>query len=87
MPNWSQISQKLERDMDSKKQLLALPVWYGRNDANPRYESLSHNDIKELHQALKESGFSSPYFNNVLKSVFNSYDSVPADCRNVASLT
>ncbi|XP_059700138.1 uncharacterized protein LOC132326219 [Haemorhous mexicanus] len=86
LPNWSSINQNLEKDLDSKEQLLALPVRYGRNDVNPRFESLSHHDIKELRQALKESGFSSPYFDSVLKSIFNSYDLVPADCRYVASL-
>lgn len=51
------------------KQLLALPVRYGRNDVNPRFESLSHHDIKELCQAFKESRFSSPYFNNVFNLI------------------
>lgn len=86
LPNWSNTSQNLEKNLDSSKQLLALPVRYGCNDVNPRYETLSHRDIKELCQALKDSGISSPYFNNGLKSIFNSYYLVPADCRNVASL-
>ncbi|XP_074388702.1 uncharacterized protein LOC141727053 [Zonotrichia albicollis] len=86
LPDWSYINQKLEKDSDLKKQYLALPVKYGRNDRNPKYERLNHHDIKELRQALKGSGFSSPYFNSVLKNIFNSYDLVPADCRNVATL-
>lgn len=67
-------------------QLLAMPVRNGRNNRNPQYETLSHHDIKELKQAIKDSGLSSPYFNNVVKSTFNSYDLVPVDCCNVASM-
>lgn len=59
---------------------------YCRNDHNTWYESLSHYEIKELRHAIKDSGLTSPYFNNVAKSIFNSYDLTPADCRNVASM-
>lgn len=35
LPNWPNINQNLEKYFDSKKQLLALPARYGRNDVNP----------------------------------------------------
>lgn len=47
---------------------------------------MPHHDINELRQAMKDSGVTSPYFNNVVKSIFNSYELVPADCHNVASM-
>lgn len=77
--DWSNIGQNLENNLDSKEQFLALPVRHGRNDVNPQYETLSPYDIKELRQALKDSGLTS-YFNNVFESIFNSYDLVPAHC-------
>lgn len=66
--------------------MLAVPVRYGRNNLNPQYESLSYHDIKELRQAIKDSGLTSPYFDNVAESIFDSHDLTPADCRNAASL-
>lgn len=47
---------------------------------------MSHCDITELRQAAKDSGLTSPSFNNVVKSLFNSSELVPADCHNVASM-
>lgn len=89
LPDWSEIQQNTKQDESFGSlngQLLAMPVRYSRNSRNPQCECLSHHDIKELRQAVKDSGLSSPYFNNVVKSIFNSYDLVPADCKNVASM-
>ncbi|KAF4797991.1 hypothetical protein TURU_066171 [Turdus rufiventris] len=75
-PNWSEIRQNLEQDKDfnsSKGQFLAMPVKYGKNDHNPQYEALSHHDIKELRQAIKENGLASLYFDNTIESIYNCY--------------
>lgn len=63
-----------------------MPVRYGRNNANPRWKPISHYDIKELRKAIKDSGLSSSYFNNVMRSIFDSYHLTPSDFRNILSM-
>lgn len=66
-------------------ELLAMPVRYGRNNAHPRWEPIWHYDIIKLRKAVKDS-LSSPYFNFVVRSIFDSYDLTLSDCRNISSL-
>lgn len=63
-----------------------MSIRYSRNNRNPQREFLSHHDIKELRQAIKDSNLTSPYFNNVVKSIFNSYDLTPSDRHDIASV-
>lgn len=89
LPDWSEIRQNFRqvKYFDSLNGQLTMPVRYGRNNHNPQYESLSHQHIKELKQAIKDSGLTSPYFDNVAKSIFNSYDLTPTYCHIMASMT
>lgn len=61
-------SSRNSKDFDlAKELLLAVPVRYGRDGANPRWEPRDHKDIKDLRKAVKESGLSSPYFKHFEK--------------------
>lgn len=48
------------------------------------YIPLTHDVIKDLRQALKESGLGFPYFKQLLKDTFSNYNLVPFDCRHIA---
>lgn len=37
-------------------------------------------------KAMKDNGLGSPYFKQLLKSTFNTYDLTPYDCRSIASM-
>lgn len=72
LTDWASITWNFRQDKDFDSlngQLLVMPVRYGRNNHKPQYETLSHHYIKELRQAIKDSGLASPYFNNVVKSI------------------
>ncbi|XP_063275576.1 endogenous retrovirus group K member 6 Gag polyprotein-like [Prinia subflava] len=53
---------------------------------NPWWEPLSHEDIKDLRKAIKESGLGSPYLKQLLKGPFQNVDLTPYDCRYIANL-
>lgn len=57
----------------AKEQLIAMPVRYGRLNANPKWEPMTHDEIKDLRKAIKDSGLGSPYFKQLLKGTFNNY--------------
>lgn len=89
LTDWAEVRRKVMKDEDFMLPyggLLAMPVRCGRNNADPRWEPISHYDIIELRKAVKDSSLSSPYFNYMVRSIFHSYDLTPSDCRNISSL-
>lgn len=62
-------------------QIMAMPVRFGPQNTNPRWIPLTQNVIKDLREALKESGLDSLYFKQLLKGIFGTYELVPYDCK------
>ncbi|RMC21056.1 hypothetical protein DUI87_01912 [Hirundo rustica rustica] len=65
---------------------IAMPVTYDAQDANPRWERLDHEVVRDLMKAVRDNGLGSPYFKQLLKGTFNIYDLTPFDLRSVASM-
>ncbi|RMC20308.1 hypothetical protein DUI87_01155 [Hirundo rustica rustica] len=65
---------------------MAMPVTYDAQDANPRWEQLDHEAVKDLIKAIRDSGLGSPYFKQLLKGTFNIYDLTPFDLKSLASM-
>ncbi|RMC05634.1 hypothetical protein DUI87_17719 [Hirundo rustica rustica] len=65
---------------------VAMPVTYDAQDANPRWERLDHEVIKDLMKAIRDNGLGSPYFKQLLKVTFNIYDLTPFDLKSLASM-
>lgn len=89
LTDWADIRRKAikEGDFDlAHEQLLAMPVRYGRQNANPRWEPMTYDEIKDLRKAIKDSGLGSPYFKQLLKAIYGNYDLTPHDCRYVSSV-
>ncbi|KAM7065460.1 endogenous retrovirus group K member 5 Gag polyprotein-like [Acridotheres tristis] len=87
--NWLEIRRKALKDRDfdmAKEQLIAMPVRYGKQNANPRGEPMTYDEIKDLRKAIKDSGLGSLYFKQLLEGTFYNYDLVPYDCRYFASV-
>ncbi|RMC19813.1 hypothetical protein DUI87_03378 [Hirundo rustica rustica] len=55
-------------------------------DANPRWEQLDHEVVKDLMKAIRDNGLGSPYFKQLLKGTFNIYDLTPFDLKSLASM-
>ncbi|RMC21067.1 hypothetical protein DUI87_01924 [Hirundo rustica rustica] len=87
--DWADIRKKAlkEKDFDiADTESVALPVRYGPQNANPRWERLDHEVIKDLMKAVKDNGLGSLYFKQLLKGTFNTYDLTKYDCRAIASM-
>ncbi|RMC09657.1 hypothetical protein DUI87_13443 [Hirundo rustica rustica] len=65
---------------------VAMPVTYDAQDANPRWERLDREVIKDLMKAVHDNGLGSPYFKQLLKGTFNIYDLTPFDLKSLASM-
>ncbi|RMC20321.1 hypothetical protein DUI87_01170 [Hirundo rustica rustica] len=65
---------------------VAMPVTYHAQDANPRWERLVHEAVKDLIKAICDNGLGSPYFKQLLKGTFNIYDLTPFDLKSLASM-
>ncbi|RMC21253.1 hypothetical protein DUI87_02113 [Hirundo rustica rustica] len=65
---------------------MAMPVTYDAQDANPRWERLDREVIRDLMKAICDNGLGSPYFKQLLKGTFNIYDLTPFDLRSLASM-
>lgn len=65
---------------------IAMPVVYGAGNANPRWERLTYNVIKDLMRTVKDNGIGSLYFRKYLMGTFTNYDMTPYDCRALATM-
>ncbi|RMC22073.1 hypothetical protein DUI87_02945 [Hirundo rustica rustica] len=65
---------------------MAMPVTYDAQDANPRWERLDHEVVKDLMKAVRDNRLGSPYFKQLLKGTFNTYDLTPFDLKSLASM-
>ncbi|RMB97638.1 hypothetical protein DUI87_25900 [Hirundo rustica rustica] len=65
---------------------VAMPVTYDTQDANPRWEQLDHEVVKDLMKAIRDNGLGSPYFKQLLKGTFNIYDLTLFDLKSLASM-
>ncbi|RMC20301.1 hypothetical protein DUI87_01148 [Hirundo rustica rustica] len=86
--DWADIRKKALKEKDfeiADTESILLPVAYGPQNANSRWERLDHEVIKDLMKAVKDNGLRSPYFKQLLKGTFNTYDLAPYDCRAITS--
>ncbi|RMB96101.1 hypothetical protein DUI87_27387 [Hirundo rustica rustica] len=65
---------------------MATPVTYDAQDANPRWERLDREVVRDLMKAVHDNGLGSPYFKQLLKGTFNIYDLTPFDLRSLATM-
>ncbi|RMC20584.1 hypothetical protein DUI87_01435 [Hirundo rustica rustica] len=65
---------------------MAMPVTYDAQDANPRWERLDREVVRDLMKAVHDNGLGSPYFKQLLKETFNIYDLTPYDLRSLVSI-
>ncbi|RMC19650.1 hypothetical protein DUI87_03211 [Hirundo rustica rustica] len=65
---------------------MAMPVTYDAQDANPRWERLDREVVRDLMKAVRDNGLGSPYFKQLLKGTFNIYDLTPFDLKSLASM-
>ncbi|RMC11103.1 hypothetical protein DUI87_12015 [Hirundo rustica rustica] len=65
---------------------VAMPVTYDTQDANPRWEQLDHEVVKDLMKAIRGNGLGSPHFKQLLKGTFNIYDLTLFDLKSLASM-
>ncbi|RMB99896.1 hypothetical protein DUI87_23676 [Hirundo rustica rustica] len=65
---------------------MAMPVTYDAQDANPRWERLDREVVRDLMKAIHDNGLGSPHFKQLLKGTFNIYDLTPYDIRSLASM-
>ncbi|XP_063248066.1 endogenous retrovirus group K member 5 Gag polyprotein-like [Prinia subflava] len=89
LTDWADIRRKAIKEGDfglAHEQLLVMPVRYGRENANLRWEPMTYDEIKNLRKAVKESGLGSPYFKQLLEAIYGNYDLTPYDCRYVSSV-
>ncbi|RMB92924.1 hypothetical protein DUI87_30662 [Hirundo rustica rustica] len=86
--NWTDIKKfALKGDtlsMDPKG--IAMPVTYDAHDANPKWERLDREVVRDLMKAVRDNGLGSPYFKQLLKGTFNIYDLTPFDLRSLATM-
>ncbi|RMB89189.1 hypothetical protein DUI87_34451 [Hirundo rustica rustica] len=65
---------------------IAMPVTYDAHDANPKWERLDREVIRDLMKAIRDNGLGSPYFKQLLKGTFSIYDLTPFDLRSLATM-
>ncbi|RMC20001.1 hypothetical protein DUI87_00847 [Hirundo rustica rustica] len=65
---------------------IAMPVTYDAHDANPKWERLDREVVRDLMKAVRDNGLGSPYFKQPLKGTFNIYDLTPFDLRSLATM-
>lgn len=54
--NWAEIRRKALKEGDfhmASTQIMAMPIRYGRQNANPKWAPQTHDIIKNLRQAIK----------------------------------
>ncbi|RMC19996.1 hypothetical protein DUI87_00842 [Hirundo rustica rustica] len=87
--DWTEIRKKVLKGETLKmmgSSSVAMPVTYDAQDANPRWERLDHEVIKDLMKAICDNGLGSPYFKQLLKGTFNIYDLTTFDLKSLASM-
>ncbi|RMB89861.1 hypothetical protein DUI87_33725 [Hirundo rustica rustica] len=86
--DWTEIKKfALKGDtlsMDPKG--IAMPVTYDAHDANPKWERLDREVVRDLMKAVRDNGLGSPYFKQLLKGTFSIYDLTPFDLRSLATM-
>ncbi|RMB91546.1 hypothetical protein DUI87_32125 [Hirundo rustica rustica] len=65
---------------------IAMPATYDAHDANPKWERLDREVVRDLMKAICDNGLGSPYFKQLLKGTFNIYDLTPFDLRSLATM-
>ncbi|RMB92359.1 hypothetical protein DUI87_31234 [Hirundo rustica rustica] len=65
---------------------IAMPVTYDAHDANPKWERLDREVVRDLMKAVRDNGLGSPYFKQLLKGTFSIYDLTPFDLRSLATM-
>ncbi|RMC09753.1 hypothetical protein DUI87_13540 [Hirundo rustica rustica] len=87
--DWTEIRKKALKGETLKmmgSRSVAMPVTYDAQDANPRWERLDHEVVKDLMKAIHDNGLGSPYPKQLLKGTFNIYDLTPFDLKSLASM-
>ncbi|RMC22095.1 hypothetical protein DUI87_02967 [Hirundo rustica rustica] len=86
--DWTKIRKKALKGetLQIGSRSVAMPVTYDAQNANPRWERLDHEVIKDLIKAIHDNGLGSPYFKQLLKGTFNIYDLPPFDLKSLASM-
>ncbi|RMC21925.1 hypothetical protein DUI87_02796 [Hirundo rustica rustica] len=86
--DWTEIRKKaLKGEMlQMGSRSVAMPVTYDAQDANPRWERLDREVVKDLMKAVHDNGLGSPYFKQLLKGTSNIYDLTPFDLKSLASM-
>ncbi|XP_053834284.1 endogenous retrovirus group K member 5 Gag polyprotein-like [Vidua macroura] len=84
---WQDIQAELEKEKGLLQGLgnIMMPVNYDAQGQNPRWERLDRGAIKDLAKAIRDNGLSSPYFKQMLKSIFGMYDLTPYDLKYLAT--
>ncbi|RMB88368.1 hypothetical protein DUI87_35262 [Hirundo rustica rustica] len=86
--DWTEIKKfALKGDtlsMDPKG--IVMPVTYDAHDANPKWERLDREVVRDLMKAVRDNGLGSPYFKQLLKGTFNIYDLTPFDLQSLATM-
>lgn len=67
-----------EGDWELVAKIQAAPVQY-QSKAKPRWEAVTHGDMKDLCKAAKDHGRGSSYFDNLLNAIFTAHVMVPHD--------
>lgn len=70
---------------EGEGELVAAPVIYNRQGANPRWEPFSIAALKDLGKTAKEFGKDSPHFKTVFQGTLDSNIVVPADLEYIMS--
>ncbi|RMB92887.1 hypothetical protein DUI87_30781 [Hirundo rustica rustica] len=65
---------------------MAMPVTYDAQDANPRWERLDREVIKDLMKAVCDNRLRSPHFKQLLKGTFTICDLTSFDLKSLASM-
>ncbi|XP_077642894.1 endogenous retrovirus group K member 6 Gag polyprotein-like [Lonchura striata] len=85
--DWQDIRAELEKEKGLLQGSgnIMMPVNYDAQGQNPRWERLDRGAIKDLAKAIRDNGLSSPYFKQMLKSIFGMYDLTPYDLKYLAT--
>ncbi|XP_072779714.1 uncharacterized protein [Taeniopygia guttata] len=85
--DWQDIRAELEKEKGLLQGSgnIVMPVNYDAQGQNPRWERLDRGAIKDLAKAIRDNGLSSPYFKQMLKSIFGMYDLTPYDLKYLAT--
>uniref|UniRef100_A0A8U7N8B5 Uncharacterized protein n=1 Tax=Corvus moneduloides TaxID=1196302 RepID=A0A8U7N8B5_CORMO len=85
LTDWHEVRRQICKEENLNP--LAMPVLFSQQAGGPRtWQAIPHHEIKELRNAIKDSGICSPYFKQLLKSTLEGQTLTPNDCKNLASI-